>query len=64
MSGMGPRPEGMSSEASHSDDADYISRKVANNPNLKDLLSCDRLLGMAERSEAMEIAVNTNILVK
>ena len=54
----------MSSEASHSDDAGCISRGGVKNSDRKDLLGCNRLLGMIERSEAMEIAVNTNILVK
>ena len=61
---MGPRSEGMSSEASHSDDAGYISRGVVNNSGFKFLLGSNRLLGMVERSEAMEIAVNTDIFVQ
>ena len=61
---MGPRPEGMSREASYSDDADCISRRRVNDPNFKNLLGCNRLLGMVERSEAMEITVNTDILIE
>ena len=54
----------MASEASHSDDARCSSYREIDDPSLGDLLGSNRLLGVVERSEAMEIAVNTNILVK
>lgn len=61
---MCPRPKGMSSEASHGDNAKRINIEKANASNLRDLLGCNGFLGMIERSEAMEITVDTNVLVK
>lgn len=64
LSRMCPRPKGMSSEASHGDNAKRINYKETNAPNLRDLLSCNGFLGMIKRSKAMEIAVDTEVLVK
>ena len=61
---MGPRPERMSSEASHSDNAENISYARVGTPHLSNLLGCNRLLGMIKRSETMEIAVDANVLVE
>lgn len=54
----------MSSEARHGDNAKRINFGEDNAPNFRDLLGCNRFLGVIERSEAMEIAVDTEVLVK
>ena len=64
LSGMCPRPKGMSSEASHSNNAKQIIYGKVKAPTLKHLLRCNGFLGMIERSEAMEIAVDTEVLVQ